>query len=132
MKLSQLRARQSRLSLRAWRRMAAERAFEQLHQWRMQQYLYDKQKELWEQQAAHNKRVFEQRGAALDREAAKLPELIPTWADKAVADKERMEIAEWAVSSGGMTRDELYGVCSASAVAILRKAWLHDLQALDQ
>lgn len=132
MKLMKLRRRQARLSFHAKWWMTREQVVERIFKIHMRELLHKKQRELQDQYAEHQKLILEQRQALVKREAVKLPELIPTWGDEAVAAKEKAAIVEWATTHGGMTTYELSGVVSASAVAILRKAWLHDLQALDQ
>jgi hypothetical protein len=62
---------------------------------------------------------------ALQREAARLPELIPEWKDAAVAQKERADIRDWAIKAG-YEASEIDSINKASVVAALRKAMLFD------
>lgn len=61
----------------------------------------------------------------LQEEAKVLPALIPEWADAEVAQKERAEIREYALSVG-IPKAEVDSVSRASHVALLRKAMLYD------
>lgn len=61
----------------------------------------------------------------LQKEAARLPELIPEWKDEATAKKERSEIREWAINAGFQPQD-VDNITRADLVAVLRKAMLHD------
>jgi hypothetical protein len=63
--------------------------------------------------------------AALAKEAARLPELIPEWKDAAVAAKERAELREWAIKAG-YEPEEVDSISKAHHVAVLRKAMLAD------
>lgn len=62
---------------------------------------------------------------ALQREAQRLPELIPEWKDAAVAQKERTELRDWAIKAG-YEPDEIDSISKAHHVAVLRKAMLAD------
>jgi hypothetical protein len=62
---------------------------------------------------------------ALQREAARLPELIPEWKDASVAQKERADIRDWAIKAG-YEASEIDSINKASVVAALRKAMLFD------
>jgi hypothetical protein len=130
MDVKTLRRRQGRLSARSSRRLAGKlallRAYERLMQVHRQKEAHEKQREYWALAEEHRRRDLEQRQALLQREAARLPQLIPAWADEEVALREKKEIAAWAVADGGLTREELNSIVSASAVAALRKAMLYD------
>jgi hypothetical protein len=63
--------------------------------------------------------------AALQKEAQRLPELIPEWKDAAVAAKERDEIREWAIKAG-YEPSEIDNISKAHHVRMLRKAMLAD------
>ena len=58
-------------------------------------------------------------------EANRLPTLIPEWADEKVAKVEREEMVSW-LKTQGATQEEISGITKASAVALIRKAWLFD------
>jgi L-amino acid N-acyltransferase YncA len=62
---------------------------------------------------------------ALQREAERLPMLIPEWKDQAVAQKERAEIRDWAIKAG-YEPSEVDSISKAHHVAVLRKAMLAD------
>jgi hypothetical protein len=62
---------------------------------------------------------------SLQREAARLPELIPEWKDATVAQKERSEIRDWAIKAG-YEPSEVDSISKAHHVAVLRKAMLAD------
>ena len=61
----------------------------------------------------------------LQREAERLPELIPEWKDAQVAQKERAEIRDWAIKAG-YEPSEIDSISKAHHVAVLRKAMLAD------
>jgi uncharacterized protein YciW len=61
----------------------------------------------------------------LQKEAQRLPELIPEWKDPSVANKERSEIREWAIKSG-LNAQDVDSITRADLVMMLRKAMLHD------
>lgn len=63
--------------------------------------------------------------AALQKEAERLPELIPEWKDAAVAAKERDEIRDWAIKAG-YEPSEIDNISKAHHVKALRKAMLAD------
>lgn len=67
----------------------------------------------------------QQQAETLKAEAQALPTLIPEWKDPIVAEKERLEIREWAINSG-IPRAEVDQVSKASHVTVLRKAMLFD------
>ena len=78
------------------------------------------------QNDAQQKAVRSQEQAQmLQREAERLPVIIPEWKDEAVAVKEQREIREWALKQGVQSR-ELDSIVQASHVAILRKAMQYD------
>jgi len=62
---------------------------------------------------------------SLQKEADRLPTLIPEWKDAAVATKERAEIRDWAIKAG-YEPAEIDGISKAHHVAMLRKAMLSD------
>lgn len=62
----------------------------------------------------------------LQREAQRLPELIPEWKDAQIATKEKAEIAEWATKAGFDQADMQSMTSKAHLVALLRKAMLAD------
>jgi hypothetical protein len=62
---------------------------------------------------------------ALQREAQRLPQLIPEWKDAQVAAKEQAEIREWALKAG-YEPEEIDNITRAHQVAALRKAMLAD------
>lgn len=62
---------------------------------------------------------------ALQREAERLPVLIPEWKDPEVAAKERAQIREWALKAG-YEPEEVDSISRAHQVAVLRKAMLAD------
>lgn len=62
---------------------------------------------------------------ALQREADRLPQLIPEWKDAQVAAKERAELRDWAIKAG-YEPAEVDGISKAHHVAVLRKAMLSD------
>lgn len=61
----------------------------------------------------------------LKAEAQALPKLIPEWSDPVVAEKERAEIRDWAISNG-IPQADVESVSRAAHVAVLRKAMLYD------
>jgi hypothetical protein len=61
----------------------------------------------------------------LQREAQRLPTLIPEWKDETVAVKERAEIRDWALKNG-YEPSEVDSISKANQVAALRKAMLAD------
>jgi hypothetical protein len=63
--------------------------------------------------------------AFLQEQAKALPTLIPEWSDPVVADKERGEIRDFAISLG-IPKDDVDSISHATHVAILRKAMLYD------
>jgi hypothetical protein len=62
---------------------------------------------------------------ALQREAERLPTVIPEWKNAEVAEKERREIREWALKAGWEPA-EIDNISRAHHVAVLRKAMLAD------
>jgi hypothetical protein len=62
---------------------------------------------------------------SLQKEAERLPMLIPEWKDAALATKERAEIRDWAIKAG-YEPSEIDGISKAHHVAMLRKAMLAD------
>lgn len=62
---------------------------------------------------------------SLQREAERLPQLIPEWKDEAVARKERAELRDWAIKAG-YEPAEIDSISKAHHVAVLRKAMLAD------
>lgn len=66
-----------------------------------------------------------QRQQVLQREAQKLPDVIPEWKDAATASKETGEIREWALKAG-FQPEEIDNFALAHHVMVMRKAMLFD------
>lgn len=62
----------------------------------------------------------------LAQQQARLPELIPRWADDKVAATEREKIAKWVVEKGYLSDEEVGTVSSAGAVALMQMAYSYD------
>jgi hypothetical protein len=82
------------------------------------------------QNIEQNKANLQQKSAQqhrdmLQKEAERLPQVIPEWKDQATASKEQREIREWAMKQGFQAQ-ELDSVAMASHVAVMRKAMLFD------
>lgn len=79
-----------------------------------------------EQNKAHiSQQSMAQRQQLLEREAQRLPELIPEWKDREVAAKEQREIRDW-LGKQGFDPQEIDGFALAHHVSVVRKAMLHD------
>jgi hypothetical protein len=79
-----------------------------------------------EQQKAATVQKWEaEQAEALQREAQRLPQVIPEWKDAQVAEKERQEIRDWAIKNGWEPM-EVDSISRAHHVAVLRKAMLAD------
>ena len=79
-----------------------------------------------EQNKQHMQAQMEaQRMQVLQKEAERLPEVIPEWKDSATAQKERVAIRDWAVKSGFQPQ-EIDNFTLAHHVAVMRKAMLYD------
>lgn len=61
----------------------------------------------------------------LQTEAARLPTLIPEWADTKVAETERSELKAW-MKAQGYSDQDIGSIYRADMVSTLRKAWLYD------
>jgi hypothetical protein len=79
------------------------------------------------QNAQRAQQEQQQQAAFLQEQAQKLPEVIPEWKDSAIANKEREEIASWAVKAG-FHPNEVANLSHAHHVAVMRKAMLYDKQ----
>lgn len=79
-----------------------------------------------QQQAEHARQAQEHRiSQQLAAEAARLPTLIPEWADEKVATSEKAELAKWLLSQG-LPEKEVHSLARADLVSMFRKAWLYD------
>jgi hypothetical protein len=79
-----------------------------------------------QQQAEQARQAQEQRTRQmLAAEAARLPTLIPEWADEKVAATEKAELSKWLISQG-VSEKEVNSLARADVVSMLRKAWLFD------
>lgn len=81
------------------------------------------------QKAQLGEKAKAQRAEFLAKEAERIPEVIPAWKDKAVAEKESKEIVEWGLKAG-YSREQMAALNESSAlhVATVRKAMLYDQQ----
>lgn len=70
-------------------------------------------------------RQQQDRSQFLQEQAKALPTLIPEWSDPVVADKERVEIRDFALNLG-IAKADVDSISHAAHVAILRKAMLYD------
>lgn len=78
-----------------------------------------------QQRMAAMQKLQAEQAEVLQREAERLPTLIPEWKDEQVAAKERREIRDWAIKAG-FDPEEVDGISRAHHVAVLRKAMLAD------
>lgn len=78
-----------------------------------------------QQRMAAMQKFQAEQAEVLQKEAERLPMLIPEWKDEQVAAKERKEIREWAIKAG-FDPEEVDGISRAHHVAVLRKAMLAD------
>lgn len=78
-----------------------------------------------QQRMAGMQKAQAEHAEALQREAQRLPLLIPEWKDAQVAAKEQGEIREWALKAG-YEPEEIDNITRAHQVAALRKAMLAD------
>lgn len=72
------------------------------------------------------KREAEEFEKYLKTQQARLPELIPRWADEKVAAAEREKIAKWVVDKGYLSDEEVGTISSAGAVALMQMAYSYD------
>lgn len=77
-------------------------------------------------QAELAKHYEAERKAFVQAESERLVELVPAWKDTETANKEKAEIAKYALSLG-FSEDDLKQVTSANAMLVLRNAYLYDL-----
>lgn len=77
-------------------------------------------------QAELAKHYEAERRAYVQAESERLVELVPAWKDPEAANKEKAEIAKYALSLG-FSEDDLKQVTSANAMLVLRNAYLYDL-----
>jgi hypothetical protein len=80
---------------------------------------------LEQNKAMQQQKSAQQHQQMLQREAERLPQIIPEWKDHATAAKEQSEIREWAIKQGFQAQ-EVDSVAMASHVAVMRKAMLYD------
>ena len=79
-----------------------------------------------QQQAMQRQHMAErQRAEFVQKQAERLPEVIPEWKDQAIANKEREDIRTWALKAG-FDPQEIDGFTMAHHVAVMRKAMLFD------
>lgn len=62
----------------------------------------------------------------LSREAGKLVEMIPSWSNSEIAQKEKSDIAAYAKSDLGFSADEISNIGDSRIVNMMRKAMLYD------
>lgn len=81
------------------------------------------------QKAQLGEKAKAQRAELLQREAARLPEVIPEWKDKATYEKDSKDIFDWGLKAG-YSREQMAALNESSAlhVATVRKAMLFDRQ----
>ena len=82
----------------------------------------EQRQELQRVQEAEAQRQHE---AALREAEQQLPKLIPEWQDQQVRQKESQELVDWALDNG-VSQDAINRLVDPVAVAIMRKAMLHD------
>lgn len=78
-----------------------------------------------QQRQQHEAMHQQQQAQTLQAEFQALPQVIPEWSDKAVADREAAEIRTWALNQG-IPKAEIDRVTRAAHVAVMRKAMLFD------
>lgn len=102
--------------------LATEKAKWDVYRDRMERIAQEKEAA----QAELAKHYEAERRAFVQAESERLVELVPAWKDTETANKEKAEIAKYALSLG-FSEDDLKQVTSANAMLVLRNAYLYDL-----
>lgn len=99
----------------------AKQAEYQVRQGRINQLQEAAKQQAEQARQAQEHRISQQ----LAVEAAKLPTLIPEWADEKVANSEKAELRKWMLNQGIPEKD-VNSLARADVVSMIRKAWLYD------